>query len=268
MRIPMSAAALLAVVALAHPAFAAPAKAKPMKLCVASDGSINIRQRCLKTETTATMTELQSASANVEDGAQGIQGPQGPIGPQGLTGPKGDKGDQGFQGVQGPQGVQGAQGMMGPQGLAGARGEQGDRGLRGARGATGPQGATGQAGPQGAEGPVGPQGPEGPFGPQGLTGPKGDKGEPGADGIVDTARCTRKAIGGYGTVTANCTNPTSEFVLNWGVAPYWPENSKLTLNYAEPQLTAGIPTGMKVRMLHPDGPAGEGFTVTILCCPG
>jgi hypothetical protein len=172
-----------------------------------------------------------------------------------LTGPKGDAGTGAIIGAQGPQGEKGEKGERGE------RGDKGDTGPAGAKGEQGLQGIQGVAGPKGDTGAVGTQGP---VGPQGV---KGDKGDAGSNGVLDTSLCYHMAVGGYGTVTANCLNADNEFMMTWSVTPYWPDSSQLVLRSAEMQYVTGqVPTGMKVRMTQLNDGSPEGFTVRTICC--
>ncbi|MEN9847001.1 MAG: hypothetical protein RIS36_2148 [Pseudomonadota bacterium] len=125
MRFAIALSLLATITLFARPAHAAPARVPTLKLCLGPGGTINIRQRCTKTETTANLAGLRPVSVK---GDQGAQGPQGPQGAPGLMGPIGP---------QGPEGAPGAPGLMGPQGLQGATGVQGAKGDSGLNGADG-----------------------------------------------------------------------------------------------------------------------------------
>lgn len=83
-------------------ALAAPAPKPPSKVCIASDGTLALRVKCTKKETTASLASFQSG---------GIAGAQGPVGPQGIQGPAGNQGAAGAQGLQGLQGPKGDRGQ-------------------------------------------------------------------------------------------------------------------------------------------------------------
>lgn len=74
---------------------------------------------------TVTLTNGESSTFRVRNGAKGDKGDTG------EKGDKGDKGDTGVQGIQGPRGEKGDTGAQGPQGERGEKGEQGIQGEKG-----------------------------------------------------------------------------------------------------------------------------------------
>ena len=85
----------------------------------------------------------------------------------------------------------------------------------------------GPAGPQGAQGPIGPAGPQGIQGPQGPVGPVGPQGAEGDPASFNVTGCYTKVSSSFiqfpanqpGTITLNCNNATTQFMLDSGYSP-------------------------------------------------
>ena len=73
----------LLIVACLVPTIAFAEAAKPMKVCVAANGTVAAKLKCAKNEAVLSAQNLVGAQ-----GVQGPQGPQGPVGPKGETGPR------------------------------------------------------------------------------------------------------------------------------------------------------------------------------------
>jgi Collagen triple helix repeat (20 copies) len=96
--------------------------------------------------------------------------------------PVGDACQVQLSAVDGPEGAEGPAGPAGPTGPVGPTGADGIAGPQGATGAEGSAGATGDVGPQGAIGAMGATGATGAAGPQGAVGAVGATGATGGIG--------------------------------------------------------------------------------------
>jgi hypothetical protein len=87
-------------------------------LCAKSDGTLVVRTRCARRESTLTshFTQLLALS---KVNLTSLSGPEGKAGPKGETGATGPQGIQGTPGSQGNAGATGARGPTGPAGSTG-----------------------------------------------------------------------------------------------------------------------------------------------------
>lgn len=132
---------------------------------------------------------------------------------------------------------------------------------------------------QGPQGLPGPQGPQGPVGGQGVQGPQGPKGDPAGFDITNCYKITKQNVipgfpaNGVGTLSQNCNNPSTEFMLSSAFNPV-PSGSAINKPITQSKSlildgTGRYPIGVSFIFVQAQPTPAEGFGagIEIICCP-